>query len=136
MSSIFLTEMDPFAGAANPSNACVPSKVMNWHGCDGKSTVWYNGCCRRRNSRCGARGYLGQRRENPKYGVCLQIEGKGKWETRNAPVKKSTPASKPAPPAEASWCEQYKLPAQFCTPMGMAVLAGGGLLLVVMLLKK
>ena len=39
-----------------------------------KSTVFYNGCCRRRNSPCGlnSKGYLGQVAGNPKYGRCIE----------------------------------------------------------------
>jgi hypothetical protein len=40
--------------------------------CDGKTTVYYNGSCQRRNNKCcGGRGYLGQVAGNIKWGRCI-----------------------------------------------------------------
>lgn len=46
--------------------------------CDGKTTVFYNGQCQRRNNPCHfvggkALGYLGQASDNPRRGVCIDF---------------------------------------------------------------
>lgn len=59
-----------------PSNSCVGG-TKDWHQCDGKSTVFYNGCCRLRNSPCGNGGYLAQT-GNKQYGTCIVPEARAK----------------------------------------------------------
>lgn len=92
MSSIFLEELI-FDGQADVAKAgCVPGlggvPTKGISQCDGKTTVFYNGCCMRRGAACGSgksRGYLGQAKDNPRRGVCLPFTG-GKT-VNTAPLK-------------------------------------------------